>query len=229
MKKRPSDYEVILRKLKQCFDPRGFRNSLGELADRGLVAAGWQPERLDGRGKVLHISDTPSGIYSYLSRLLKRVNPSVVVHTGDLADDIKLELYPGEHERYRAAAKKLLDILQAPHRTVVITLGNHDEKALLPHPAPGCVVCEGAREMTFMGEPFRVSHYAEGLSEHPARYNLYGHCADTPSYEDEQGHCFLNGLEWIRLIDPHNGEIRHIKYPGGTNNARKMCARNLRS
>lgn len=224
MKQRPLDSEVFLRKLKKRFSVGGFRGVFNTIADWGLVAVGWQPEEMDGRGKLLHISDTPSGIYGYLSRLLKRVNPSVVVHTGDLADDIKLELYPGEREHYRAAARKLLNILQAPHRKVVLALGNHDERELLPCLSSDCVVCDDAREMMFQGASFRVSHYVECLLGQPARFNLFGHCPDTPSYEDGEGRCFLNGLEWMRLIDPRSGEIRHIKYPRGTDNARTMRA-----
>lgn len=224
MKRRPSDTEAFLRKLKKKFDVGGFRGAFNTIADWGLVAAGWQPEEMDGRGKLLHISDTPSTIYGYLSRLLKRINPSVVVHTGDLADDIKLELYPGERERYRAAVKKLLNILQAPHRRVVLSLGNHDEKELLPYLSSDCVICEEGQEMTFQGASFRAAHYVESLLEQPARYNLFGHGLETRSYEDAEGRFFLNGLEWIRLIDPGSGEILHIKYPRGTDNARTMRA-----
>lgn len=222
MKRRPPDTEAFLRKLKKKFDLSGFRGAFNVIVDKGLVSVGWQPEEIDGYGRILHLSDTPSGIYAYLSRLLKRVNPSVIVHTGDLADDIKLELYPGERERYRVAVRKLMNILQAPHRRVVLALGNHDEKELLPRLSPDCTVCEGAEEMTFRGATFRISHYAEGLLENPARYNLFGHCAEPASYEDPEGRCFLNGIEWMRLIDPGNGEIVHLRYPKGTDDARLL-------
>lgn len=131
MKQRPPDSGFFLRKLKKTFNADEFRGTFNAIVDWGLVSVGWQPKEMDGHGKLLHISDTPSGIYGYLSRLLKRVNPSVVVHTGDLADDIKLELYPGEREHYRATVKKLLNILQAPHRKVVLSLGNQDRKSVV--------------------------------------------------------------------------------------------------
>ncbi len=222
MKRRPPDSEAFLRKLKKKFDLSGFRGAFNTIVDKGLVAAGWQPEEIDGTGRVLHLSDTPSTIYAYLSRLLKRVNPSVIVHTGDLADDIKLELYPGERGRYREAAKRLMNIMQAPHRRVVVALGNHDEKELLPWLSSDCVVCDGAEEMTFQGATFRISHYVEGLLEHPAQYNLFGHSAEPSSHEDAEGRCFLNGIEWMRLIDPRSGEILHLRYPKGTDDARLL-------
>lgn len=221
MKGRPPSPETLLRKIRRTLDASEIKDALGNVVDRGLVAAGWQPAELDGSGKVLHISDTPSSIYGYLSRLLKRVNPSVVVHTGDLADDIKLELYPAEREHYRAAIRRLMNILQAPHRRVVLALGNHDERELLPWLSSDCKVCDGAEGISLLGASFRVSHYAEDLSEHPAQYNLFGHAATPPSYDDGEHH-FLNGLEWMRLIDPRSGEIQLLRYPRGTDDARLM-------
>ena len=95
--------------------------------DRALVKAGWLPEMMDGSYKILHLSDTPVTIYGYLARLLRRVSPSVLVHTGDLADDIKIGLYPGERERYRSAVRKLFDIIQAPRRRIILSLGKEVE------------------------------------------------------------------------------------------------------
>ena len=222
MKRRPPSPEAFLRKLRRKLDVSGFRGALNAVVDSGLVAIGWLPEEIDGSGKALHISDTPSSIYGYLSRLLKRVNPSVIVHTGDLADDIKLELYPGERERYRATIKRLMNILQAPHRRVILVLGNHDERELLPWLPPDCTVYDGAENMTFWGTTFRISHYPEGLLEHPAQYNLFGHCMEPSSHDDGNGRHFFNGLEWMRLIDPRNGEIQLLRYPRGTDDARLM-------
>lgn len=222
MKRRPPNFEAFLLKTRGKLNANRLRSALGGLAERGLVAAGWQPERTDGTGKILHMSDTPSSIYGYLSRLLKRVNPSVIVHTGDLADDIKLELYPGERERYRAAVRRLMNILQAPHRRVVLALGNHDERELLPWLPRDCIVCDGAEDMAFRGQAFRISHYPDELLLRPARYNLFGHCAAPPSYDDDSGRHFFNGLEWMRLIDPDSGEIQLLRYPSGTDDARLL-------
>ena len=39
---------------------------------------------------LLHISDTPDDIYNYIFRLINILKPQFVIHTGDLADNIKL-------------------------------------------------------------------------------------------------------------------------------------------
>jgi predicted phosphodiesterase len=218
MKSRPGRVGGFWKKFGKFFPSRPGR-SFDLLLDKCLVWAGWIPEMMDGTGKILHISDTPTCMYGYLARLLRRVNPSVVVHTGDLADDIKLEIYPGEAERYRAAARRIVDILVAPRRKVVLSLGNHDRRELLPPLPSQCVICDNAVDLTLCGEKFRVSHYFESTLDKPARYNLFGHSMEQPSFSDDKERYFFNGLEMMRLIGP-DADITIFNYPKAANAAR---------
>lgn len=222
MKRRPVGPVFFFRKLKDGFSAGTTKRSFDRFVDKRLVWIGWMPERIDGAGKVLHISDTPTSIYRYLSRLLRRVNPSIVVHTGDLADDIKLEMYPAESERYRAAVNRLLNILLAPHRRVILVMGNHDKRELLPELPPQCSVCERATALNFHGAGFRISHYIEGIAESPAQFNLFGHRPEPASYIDAQERYYLNGMELMRLIDPLTLDIQLLDYPRHTEDARLM-------
>ena len=215
MKKRALSWDAWLSRTKRTFSG---------LADDGLVKMGILPPMMDGSGKVLHISDTPAAIYGYLARVLRRVSPAVVVHTGDLADDIKLDNYPAEAARYAAAARRLINILLAPHRTVVFALGNHDRADLLPPLISQCVVCDNdaAVNMTFFGAGFRISHYAERVTDKPERYNLFGHDPGRESFADDSDRFFFNGMELMRIIDPITGEIMTLSYPGETKTARAI-------
>ncbi|MDR1137681.1 MAG: metallophosphoesterase [Synergistaceae bacterium] len=218
MKTRPGRIDRLLKKFADILPERpGLSFDL--MIDKLLVRAGWIPQMMDGTDKILHISDTPTCMYGYLTRLLRRVNPSIIVHTGDIADDIKLEIYQGEAERYRAAASRLMDILLAPHRRVVLALGNHDKRELLPSLPSRCVICDNVMDITLRGEKFKVSHYFESLSGEPARYNLFGHSMEHPSFSDDEERYFFNGLETMRLIDPDGGVAR-LNYPKGANDAR---------
>jgi predicted phosphodiesterase len=218
IKARPNRIEVLWRRFADIVSAKPGR-SLDRALDRGLVWIGWIPEMMDGTGKILHVSDTPTPMYGYLARLLRRVNPSIVVHTGDLADDIKLEIYPGEAERYRAAAKRIIDILAAPHRKVILALGNHDKRELLPALPSQCVICDNVLDITLCGQGFRVSHYFERILENPARYNLFGHSLERSSFSDDEERRFFNGMEKMRLISPDGGTAI-FNYPKFTNNAR---------
>ncbi len=222
MKIRPSGPGALFRMIAENASLSGAKRSLDRAIERGLVKAGWMPETMDGRGKVLHMSDTPTAIYGYLARVLRRGNPSVVVHTGDLSDDIKLELYPGEEERYHNATRRLVNILAAPRRTVYLVLGNHDRADLLPHLPDQFVVVDDAADFTMGGATFSVSHYVERTRDHPGRFNLFGHEMITKSYASEDDRYFLNGVEAMRLIDPVADEIEPIRYPRRTDDERLM-------
>jgi predicted phosphodiesterase len=218
MKTRPERGGGLWKKLWDLLPSRPGR-SFDRMMDKLLVRAGWIPEMMDGTGKILHISDTPTCMYGYLARLLRRVNPSAVVHTGDIADDIKLEIYPGEAERYRAAARRMMDILLAPHRKVVVALGNHDKRELLPPLPSRCVICDNVTDIILCGGKFRISHYFEQVSREPAKYNLYGHSMEQTSFFDDEERYFFNGLEKMRLIEP-GANIQALRYPSGANAAR---------
>lgn len=222
MKRKPAGAGAFWGRFWGKISVAACRQAAADLADRCFVKAGWLPDAVDGGGKVLHMSDTPTEIYGYLARLLRRVNPSVVVHTGDFSDNIKLELYPGEEARYEQAMRRLLNILMAPHRVVYLVMGNHDRADLLPPLPPRCVLCNNVTELQYRGVTFGISHYAESLRERPSRYNLFGHELITESYRDEQDRCFLNGVETMRLIDPVSGEVTGLPYPRKTDDARLL-------
>jgi predicted phosphodiesterase len=222
MKERPSLKSFLLTKVEKILAPPEIKRAFSEFADAGLVKLGFLPEKMDGRGKILHISDTPTNMYGYLARTLRRIDPSVAVHTGDLADDVKLGLYPSEAGRYAAAARRLLNILAAPHRKVILVLGNHDSADLLPPLPSGCVVYDGAAEIELFGADFRIAHHVEKIMEKPVQYNLYGHNLSRRSFVDGEGRYFFNGLELMRLIDPVAGEIKTLVYPRGAADARMM-------
>jgi hypothetical protein len=222
MKERPSSWDAIIELLKKTIEPGNVKRSFSRLVDDGFVKLGIIPEIMDGAGKILHLSDTPTNMYGYLARTLRRINPSVVVHTGDLADEIKLGMYPSEAGSYSQAVKKLFNILLAPHRTVVIALGNHDRADLFPPLSSQCIVCDNVTDLTFYGAKFRISHYVENVMDKPERYNLFGHDPASKSFVDDDGRYFLNGIEIMRVIDPVVDDIKFIMYPRRTQNARTM-------
>jgi predicted phosphodiesterase len=217
-KERPGFAGGLWGRISVFFSGRPKR-WFGMAIERGLVCAGWVPEMMDGSGKILHISDTPTCMYGYLARFLRRINPSVIIHTGDLADDIKLEIYPNEAERYRAAAKRMVDILAAPHRKLILVLGNHDKIDLLPALPSQSMICDNVTNITLYDQEFRVSHYFDHILDRPARYNLFGHSLEQPSFSDNEKRRYLNGMEMMRLIG-RDSSITIFDYPRGTNTAR---------
>lgn len=93
----------------------------------GRVPADLHEKELKGK-KLLHISDTPSSFYGELARIIDILKPDYIVHTGDLVDDIKLELFPGSLPRYEREVNRLIKLLeQSSAERLYLALGNHDD------------------------------------------------------------------------------------------------------
>ncbi len=176
--------------------------------------------RVPGGETVLHISDTPSTVYRALGRLVRELAPRWIIHTGDLADDIKLELTPGELPRYR---KKLLELKNAlsacAGRNMVFVTGNHDHEPTVKEFFPESLVFFGKGRTELCGAGFNLSHDRAGLGEPPLKYNLYGH---EPSLQDgeAEGLFFLNGLSGVHVIIPSRDKIFCLPYPGYVDDGR---------
>lgn len=173
---------------------------------------------------ILHISDTPTSVYPELKRLLGILKPNNIIHTGDLADDLKLQLRPSLLRNYESALIKLMQILNhSSAEKIIITLGNHDNLDLVRKYAGRAVVYEDAGTENFQGITISIAHYHEaalGSSKSKrSDFYLYGHDLSLKSQRTNEVY-FLNGIEAMHLIDLSTGEVFGIMYPGGTDSAR---------
>ncbi|MBB6217789.1 putative phosphodiesterase [Anaerosolibacter carboniphilus] len=171
-------------------------------------------ELKDKSVKVMHISDTPSMIYKDLIQLIKTVKPHVLIHTGDIADEVKLEMLPYHVQKYKARANHFLRAISPfVEDRIIVTLGNHDCMEAL-HPLPKLEVYEESTVLGVYGIRISISHYYEKLHENSEFY-MYGHCrvnTKDPSY--------LDGIDSINIIKVENKEIIKLLYPAGTDNYR---------
>ncbi|MBO8128125.1 MAG: metallophosphoesterase [Peptococcaceae bacterium] len=172
--------------------------------------------------KLLHISDTPTTLYPALSNLWAVLQPEIIVHTGDLADDIKLELNDDELVNYRRAVVPFLSSLESSGaRTIYIVPGNHDnERIIRSHASRAQIVSEGST--------IQVGQYLLGLAHRFKRlpagtsYNLYGHNFRTT--RSDNGTIYLNGIHRIHVLLIESGKVFALPYPWATNTDRKMVA-----
>ena len=173
------------------------------------------------RGKVaLHFSDTPSTFYGVMRRLIRFFEPQCIVHTGDLADDVKLEIRPGELPLYRRKLMELTSELSSVQKSrIVLVTGNHDHEESVREffPDSSVIIKSGRIEMCGLG--FNLSHEPEGLQTPYGHFNLFGH-APVPEEAPSQGQVFLNGLYAIHVLRVDTGEVLALEYPGYVNDAR---------
>lgn len=169
---------------------------------------------------LMHISDTPEEIYPYLYRVIEKLKPEYLVHTGDLVDNIKLEILPELEADYQKSLETFIKNIEAYSiQKIYYITGNHDKKEKIKSlTQKGEVFREGMVEIE--GRKFYLNHYFS--EEKPkADYYLYGHSFE-PQSKQADGQIRLNGLEAISIISLKNQEIRTLPYPLGTNGFRKM-------
>ncbi|WP_129723029.1 metallophosphoesterase family protein [Xylanivirga thermophila] len=169
--------------------------------------------------KILHISDTPYNIYAPLNRLIKALKPDVIVHTGDMVDDIKLEICPYKIDVYKKSVRRLIRILEnSGAQSIYIVPGNHDDGKYIKKEAPSFnIIAEGT--LISIGDmSFCLSHDGCNIID-GAMYNLYGHSKNIRTTK-AGGSYYLNGIEHIHVLLYPDEEVYYLPYPIGTNDAR---------
>lgn len=169
--------------------------------------------------RLLHISDTPLCFYSELKRLIERLKPDYIVHTGDMVDNVKLQLFPNSLYEHENGIKRLAAILETSGAEILLAIGNHDNFDIISKYFERSRIIIGAETVEIEGLSFRISHLPEGIQKNPSRYNLFGHdlklkngCINSKLY--------FNGISYINIIGLESGEYISLDYPSGINDAR---------
>lgn len=185
----------------------------------GRVPADLHENEIKGE-KLLHISDTPSSFFSELARLISILKPEYIVHTGDLVDNIKLELYPGSLWRYQRDVNQLLKILEEScAKKIYLALGNHDDVQTVETLCKRSNIIKESQIVDIKGIQFAISHYSSKILEKPAKCYLYGHDL-TQKSGISKGNLYLNGIASINLIELESLNYYSYPYPSGTDNSR---------
>lgn len=170
--------------------------------------------------KLLHISDTPSSFFDELSRIIGILKPDYIVHTGDLVDNIKLEIFPGSVDRYRRDVKKLIRLLEnSTAQGIYLVMGNHDSFEEVQKLCSRSHILTEAEIVHIEGKNFAISHDSADLTALQAPVSLFGHNLKQKSVY-EAGRIFLNGISNIHLIELETLQCHSYPYPAGTDNAR---------
>jgi predicted MPP superfamily phosphohydrolase len=170
--------------------------------------------------KLLHISDTPSSFFGELARLISIIKPDYIVHTGDLVDNIKLELFPGSLWRYERDVKKLIKLLeQSSAEKIYLTMGNHDDIHTVEKLCERSHIINESEIVVIEGLKFAIAHDIEKILNKSATCNLFGHNLTQKSgYSD--GRLYLNGITSINLIELKSMSYYNYPYPAGTDDNR---------
>ncbi|MTI69635.1 MAG: metallophosphoesterase [Firmicutes bacterium] len=168
---------------------------------------------------LLHISDTPSCIYGAINKLIKEIKPKYIVHTGDVADNIKLEFHPKFINRYEKSIKKLIYILEnSSAEKIYIAIGNHDNKSILQKHIKKSILLS-KEKLIIENNKFYISHFPKDIKKSPSQINMFGHNLNIKTKEDNKK-LYLNGLLNIHVYDLNTKELTYLLYPYGTDYSR---------
>ncbi|SDK19033.1 metallophosphoesterase family protein [Natronincola ferrireducens] len=199
-----------------------IKEVMGLIVDKPYLPIGLQ----EAKGPfLLHISDTPQEIYPYILRLVKTLRPAYIVHTGDMVDDIKLEILPNQIDRYKIALNKFITGLESSTSAMIYyVMGNHDAYEVVKEISiKGIPLTKG--HIMIEGIDFYVNHYhIEDSSKKD--YYLYGHSFEPKAYKTDE-YVGLNGLNVINVLDLTTKVIYALPYPFATNQFRKMKQRRI--
>lgn len=174
--------------------------------------------------KILHISDTPNISFKGIKKFINKVQPDYIIHTGDLADDIKLEIYPNEKKAYKKCVKKFLKPIESKFKdNLIIIPGNHDDYDFLKNTFKDAKIYKKFKFLKIYNKNFLLTHKINVIKNKKemiknADYILYGHNLEDEKFQDNEK--FINGLRQISLIYPTMGIIQTYEYPLGTNDSR---------
>lgn len=179
------------------------------------------PEELQEHNEriLIHISDTPVCLYPQLKRLIETIKPEYIIHTGDIVDNIKLELYPKAVSTYEKYVEKLACIMESSTAEIIVALGNHDHGGIVKEYMKKSTIIEKSDNVEIEGLSFRISHFSEEILKAPADFNLYGHDLSLESGIID-GKLFFNGISNINIIGLDSRSSCFLKYPSGTDDAR---------
>ena len=137
--------------------------------------------------KVLHIGDTESAEYGYYQRLIEGIKPDVIIHTGDIADELKAGRIESVRPYWEESAKAILKIMERSGARVIIVAGNNDLEEELRLFATTAEILPRNTVLDLYGKKVLLCHEIHRMDENAeADVFLYGHglTGETRTPED---------------------------------------------
>ncbi|SIQ88852.1 metallophosphoesterase [Halanaerobium kushneri] len=161
--------------------------------------------------KIMHISDTPESIYSHIYKMLNYSKPDIIIHTGDLVDNLKLEdsgkdLYPLYQKK---SAEFISNLEKLTAARIIYVPGNHDDINIIEDNKNRSEIMAEGTIIELDGVKIGLAHYPDNLPE-GADINLFGHNKQKQFAGENK---YLNGILNINyLLLPSKTDYK-VNYP----------------
>ena len=149
--------------------------------------------------KVLHIGDTVSAAYFYYKELIDKIKPNVIIHTGDMADELKVGRIESLQPYWIESVKVILNIMEESGARVIIVSGNNDLEKTLRELKSKAEIVERNTVLDLYGKKVLLCHELNRMAESSeADVYLYGHGLTgetrTPNDNARNGKYFYNAV-----------------------------------
>lgn len=166
--------------------------------------------------KILHLGDTNSRFYPCYCKLIEEVKPDIILHTGDMADEVKAGRIPGTRYEYVTKIRVLLDAMNASGARLIIVPGNNDLPDEIRKLSPGAELYPVNTVLTLDGVECRVGHQVS-LMTFDKDWSFYGHGLTGDSWRLEDNApgkpCRFNTSFGSFLYCLSEGKYFHIPTP----------------
>ena len=158
---------------------------------------------------MLHIGDTFSRHYPYYRQLLALLRPQVILHTGDLAEEVKVGRIPGTEYEYESKVRVLADILRSSGaQRILLVPGNNDLLPVLRRCLPFAEILAPGDTFFFAGRQVQASHALQDMTFKGYDAYFYGHSLRGETFSPERNQagypCRFNALWGSFVYTPQN-------------------------
>ena len=165
---------------------------------KGIMNSMWKlklPKELkENNGEILlHIGDIPSFWFPYAKHLIRKLKPDILVHTGDLVDNLKAGRIEAHIKPYKKHAKKLIYCMEKYAKEVYIVPGNNDIEEYIKSEAKKSKIipyntCLKIREYSCL-----LCHRVLDI-DGEADYYLYGHGPTGDTHQFKEGKKYYSNV-----------------------------------
>ena len=166
--------------------------------------------------RVLHIGDTYSRDYPFIKKLIDEVKPDVIIHTGDIADEVKVGRIPHTRYEYKYKIKFILDTLKDSGARVIIVPGNNDVKDDIQEIIPSAEIYSENSVVAIDGVECRIGHQVTNMT-FDKKWAFYGHGFRDESWDysmnKKGGECRFNACFDSYVCSLTDDEFYNIHTP----------------
>ncbi len=176
--------------------PEGFGNAVGK--------------------RILHIGDTLSKHFPFYRKLIELTKPDVIIHTGDVVDEVKVGRIPEVYYEYRSKLKVILGIMKDSGARIIIVPGNNDVPELIRELAPEAEVCPHDTAIELYGIPCRIGHSPVSM-HHDKKWSFYGHTLRYDDWDERDNakgeNCRFNAIRGPYVCTVEDGQFYRFATP----------------